>query len=88
MEEFGGLGGGTLLRADDAVRAEEDDADPDFDHRAYSRLVIQIEFGNHNASQLPEVGYAALDNDYTTLFLGMKVWKRTKAGYFGAAAVL
>ena len=29
-----------------------------------------------------------MDNDYTALFLGIKVWKMTKAKLFGAAAVL
>jgi len=63
------------------------DTDP-LHNRPYSRLVIEIELGNRNASGLREVGFATLDNDFSALFLGVKVWKRTLMGVFGAAAVL
>ena len=52
------------------------DQDPDLVNTAYSRLVIQFEYGNRNASELREVGFAALNNDYATLFLGIKIWKK------------
>lgn len=64
------------------------DDDPNSDDRTYTRLVVEFEFGNRNASKLREVGYGVLNNDFGTLFLGIKVWKKTQAGVFGAAAVL
>lgn len=86
-------GGGTYqpdirifpVRPDPTPPAEDNDQDYD---RPYSRLVVEFEFGNRNGSALRQVGHAALSSDYASLFLGIKVWKKSKTGVFGAAAVL
>jgi hypothetical protein len=63
------------------------DLDQDYD-RAQSRVVIEFEFGNRNASALRSVGFTVLNNDYGALFVGIKIWKKDRGGFFGAAAVL
>ncbi len=54
----------------------------------YPRLVIEIEHTNRTSRGLREVGFAILNNTYTRLFLGVKVWSKTKDGDFAGAAVL
>lgn len=64
-------------------RDDDDDADA-----PYSRVVVEFELGNRNADALREVGYAVLDNDYGSMFVGVKVWKKDSRGTFGAALVV
>ncbi len=54
----------------------------------YPRLVIEIEHTNRTSRGLREVGFAVLNNTYTRLFLGVKVWSKNKDGDFAGAAVL
>jgi hypothetical protein len=54
----------------------------------YYRIVVEVEIGNRNASQFREVGHAVLDNDYGALFVGIKIWKKSKKDTFGAAIVV
>ena len=63
------------------------DLDTDYD-RTQSRVVIEFEFGNRNADGLREVGHTVLSNEYGSLFIGIKIWKRTHSGSFGAALVV
>jgi len=64
------------------------DLDQDYG-RPFSRVVIEFEFGNRNASAIRQVGFPVLSsNDYRASFVGIKVWKKTVAGVFCAVAVV
>ncbi len=64
------------------------DADARLNGAPYARLVMEVEYAHRSAYALREVGYLALQNPYTRLFLAVKIWKKGQAGKFGAAAVL
>ncbi len=54
----------------------------------YPRLVVEIEHTHRTGRGLREVGFAAMSNAYTRLFLAVRVWDKTKDGDFSGAAVL
>ena len=86
-------GGGTYQPDFSLFSVHPDPAgtNPDYDQDCdgpYSRLVIEFELGDRNACDLRQVGHTVLNNDYGTLFVGIKIWKRSLTGVFGAAAVV
>eukprot|EP00797_Seminavis_robusta_P007518 Sro1516_g279080.2 (265) ;mRNA; f:9708-10502 len=63
------------------------DSDPNHDNKPYRRLVVEVEFCNRNAEKLRTTGCGVFDNPFTSLFLGIKIWKKTQNG-FAAVAIL
>ena len=63
------------------------DSDTDAKNLSYRRLVVEVEFCNRNAAKLRAVGHADFSNQFTSLFLGINIWKKGVRG-FGAIAVL
>jgi hypothetical protein len=73
--------------ADPAPPGGTADSDPNSNNTAYARLVVEVEFCHRNAEKLRIVGAAAFDNPFTSLFLGIKIWKKGARG-FAAVAIL
>jgi hypothetical protein len=71
-----------------------DKCDPDCDAHdrldgdPYARVVVEVEYAHRSAYALRAVGFDALDNPYTRLFLAVKIWKKDIDGNFGLAAIL
>lgn len=51
-------------------------------------MVVEFEFGHRNTDKLREVGHTVLSNEYGSLFIGIKIWKKTQKGTFGALLVV
>ena len=54
------------------------DSDPNHDNKPYRRLVLEVEYCNRNAEKLRTTGPNVFDNPFTSLFLGIKIWKKTQ----------
>lgn len=66
----------------------EGDVDAGLIGRPQARLVIETEYTNRNGRELRKVGFAAIQNPYTQLFLAIKFWSYEPSVLDFAAAVV
>jgi hypothetical protein len=87
--------GGQVYQPDKSLRPRfpdqrdpEKDLDDNLGRKPHSRLVMEVEHGHRNGHGLRLTGLAAMESNYTRLFLGVRTWPKTTTGDFAAAAVL
>jgi hypothetical protein len=68
--------------------ARDLDADARLKGGPFARLIVEVEYTHRTVRALRMTGFHALNNNYTRLFLCLKIWQKNANGDFGAAAVL
>jgi len=78
------------IRADPEHRAPAGPGRPldDDNGVAFSRAVVEIEYGHRSTTQLRRIGHEYLSKHYCRVFLAIKLWAKDGNGTFGAVAML
>ncbi len=64
------------------------DSDKRLNGAPYARLIVEVEYAHRTGRALRMTGFQALNNNYTRLFLCVRLWKKNGNSHFSAAAVL